>query len=85
MKLSDYDKMSPEEKKQALEDLTSGPPTHPNHMDDCELVLKYADEFYHHIPVPIVNAIYRICGELERYDRGLVREYLTGDWPEIKS
>ena len=57
--------------------------TKPNHLIDCFNILDFVDSSPEVIPVVVQEAIYRLCGELERYDRGLVLEYPTGEWPEM--
>jgi hypothetical protein len=57
--------------------------THHNHFSDVKNVLDFVDENTEVIPVVVQDAIYRLCSELERYDRGMVIEYFTGNWPDM--
>jgi hypothetical protein len=52
------------------------------HYSDCMAVLDWLDSAA--IPEQVRSAIVRCLGELERYDRGLCRNYAQGDWPELE-
>lgn len=54
-----------------------------NHYSDCMLLCDWLDSAA--LPASVQGALERCLDELERYDRGMGRNYPEGEWPPLEA